>query len=137
MGHRAESAGGYPACFGPAGTVHCPLGEWAHYAALHLAGARGTGKLLKPATFKKLHTPPAGSDYAMGWAVVEQEGVGSLLTHAGSNGLFFARISISADKNLAVLVATNQGDAAAISGASAAEKALFDHALHVGSKPQP
>jgi CubicO group peptidase (beta-lactamase class C family) len=123
-----------PVCFGPAGTVHCPPGEWARYAALHLGGARGEGKLLKPETFKKLHTPPAGEDYAMGWAVVEREGVGRVLAHSGSNGLWFATIAFSAERNVAVLVATNQGDAAAVSGCREAERALFGHALHSGSR---
>ena len=48
-----------PPVLGPAGTVHLTLRDWAKFAALHLQGARGKGKLLKPATFKTLHAPHA------------------------------------------------------------------------------
>ena len=61
------------AALGPAGTVHCTVPDWAKFALLHLRGAREEGKLLlKPATFRMLHTPPAGNDYAYGWVVAEK-----------------------------------------------------------------
>ena len=63
---------------GPAGTVHCSVPDWAKFAALHLGGEPGKAKLLKPATFRALHTPPPGWDYAGGWIVVERSWAGGL-----------------------------------------------------------
>ena len=54
---------------GPAGTVHATIPDWAKFAALHLRGGQGKARLLKPATFRMLHTPPSGGDYAGGWMV--------------------------------------------------------------------
>jgi CubicO group peptidase (beta-lactamase class C family) len=43
---------------GPAGTVHCTVSDWAKFAAILMRGELGKSKLLKPATFRTLHTPP-------------------------------------------------------------------------------
>src|SRR5256885_12790301 len=56
-----------PAASAPAAAVHCSIWDFARFALFHLNGARGEGRLLKPETFTRLHTPPAGQDYAMGW----------------------------------------------------------------------
>src|SRR5579872_6405281 len=42
---------------GPAGAVHMTLGNLCHYAAEHLRGELGAGKLLTTETWKRLHTP--------------------------------------------------------------------------------
>jgi CubicO group peptidase (beta-lactamase class C family) len=94
-----------PACLGPAGTVHCALRDWARFAALH---ACGDGQLLRPETLKKLHTPPAGESYALGWGTRDEAWAGGrLLTHAGSNGMWYALIYVAPERDLALLVATN------------------------------
>ena len=99
-----------PAAIGPAGTVHCSIGDLARYAAFHLKGARGEGKLLKPETFLKLHTPVNGQDHALGWLAVERDWAGgAALTHTGSNTMFFTVIWIAPRKDFAVVVATNLG----------------------------
>jgi CubicO group peptidase (beta-lactamase class C family) len=105
-GPRADN----PPAIAPAGTVHCSIGDLAKYAAFHLRGARGTARLLKAATFKKLHTPVAGQDYALGWLAVPREWAGGLaLTHTGSNTMFFAVIWLAPAKDFGVVVATNLG----------------------------
>src|SRR5262245_19045053 len=74
-----------PPAIGPAGTVHAPLEDWAKYAALHLAGARGKSAFLKPETWKRLYTPPPGESYACGWVVRDQDWAGGrTLWHNGS-----------------------------------------------------
>jgi len=86
------------------------------FAALHLRGAEGKARLLKPATFRTLHTPPPGCDYAGGWTVVERSWAGGrTLSHNGSNTYWYASIWIIPTFDLATLVATNQAgsDAAA------------------------
>ena len=108
-----------PPAIGPAGTVHCSVGDWAKFVMLHLQGERGKAKLLKAETFKKLHTPPEGSPYAMGWLVGPSPlGKGVALNHAGSNRMWYAVTWVLPESDLAVLVMCNQGEPGA-----AAEKA--------------
>jgi CubicO group peptidase (beta-lactamase class C family) len=103
-----------PPALGPAGTVHCALADWAKFAALHLAGARGESTFLSAATFAELQTPWPGGDYALGWIVVDRAWAGGFaLTHAGSNTMFFANLWIAPAKDRALLVATNAADTAA------------------------
>jgi hypothetical protein len=99
-----------PLVIGPAGTVHCSLGDWAKYVAIHVHGETNRVGLLKPETFRKLHTPMFGGDYAFGWAVANRKwGSGRVLTHNGSNNQNFAVVWITPLRDFAVLVATNQG----------------------------
>lgn len=100
---------------GPAGTVHCSLADWAKFAELHLKGARGEkATLLSPETLSKLHTAPPDGKYALGWGVSERPwAAGKVLTHNGSNTMFYASIWMAPAKNLIFLVATNSGDEAA------------------------
>jgi CubicO group peptidase (beta-lactamase class C family) len=98
-----------PAAIGPAGTVHCSLPDLAKYALFHLAGERDGTDLLKPASFRKLHTA-VGDKYALGWMVVERPWAGGrALTHTGSNTMFFVVIWLAPERNCAVIVATNIG----------------------------
>ncbi|HVS10801.1 MAG TPA: serine hydrolase domain-containing protein [Planctomycetota bacterium] len=100
-----------PAAIGPAGSVHASLADWARFVAAHLDGERGGAKILRAASFEKLHTPPPGSEpaYAMGWGVTQRSWGGRVLTHSGSNTLWFCTVWIAPEKGFAVLVATNQG----------------------------
>jgi CubicO group peptidase (beta-lactamase class C family) len=100
-----------PLAIGPAGIVHCSIEDLAKYAAFHLAGDRGEGKLLKAETFKKLHTAVAGNDdYALGWVVRQRKWARRrALWHNGSNTMFFAVVWIAPARNFAVVVATNAG----------------------------
>ncbi len=102
-----------PPAIGPAGTVHCSIGDWAKFVALHLQGDRGEARLLSAKTFAKLHAPFKGPDpqYAMGWGVTERPwGGGRVLTHNGSNTMWFCVVWIAPKKNFAVLVACNQAE---------------------------
>ncbi|MGH9775014.1 MAG: serine hydrolase domain-containing protein [Candidatus Acidiferrales bacterium] len=98
-----------PEVIGPAGTVHCSIGDWAKFVQAHLRGEQSNAGILKPATFKRLHSPLFGGDYVAGWAVVSRAWAGgSALTHAGSNTQNFALVWVAPLKDFAVLVATNQ-----------------------------
>jgi CubicO group peptidase (beta-lactamase class C family) len=104
-GPRADN----PSGIGPAGTVHCSIGDWAKFVSFHLTRGASAPGLLKPETFDKLHSP-VGDDYAMGWIAVERPwGGGTVLTHAGSNTMWFCVAWLAPKKNFAVLIATNQG----------------------------
>jgi CubicO group peptidase (beta-lactamase class C family) len=98
----------------PAGGVHGTISDWSRFAALHLAAARGQARLLRAATFRTLHTPPAGFEYAGGWMVCQRSWAGGrALTHNGSNTAWFATIWLAPALDLGFLAATNQGGAAA------------------------
>jgi CubicO group peptidase (beta-lactamase class C family) len=100
-----------PGVIGPAGNVHCSLEDWARFARLHLQGERGEAGLLKAETFRKLHTPPFGDDYAFGWLVADRDWAGGkALTHGGSNGYWFAVIWLAPNRNSGYLAVTNLGN---------------------------
>lgn len=104
-----------PPAIGPAGTVHCTIEEFARYAAWHGRGERTGTASLKREGFVKLHTPPEGADYAMGWGVTSRPWAGGkVLTHNGSNTMFFAVMWVAPAKDMAFVAATNcPGDEAA------------------------
>jgi len=96
-----------PPAIAPGGRVHCSLDDLARYTIAHLQGERAGG-LLKPETFRKLHTPPEGSDYAGGWVVTRRGWAGGrALTHNGSNTMWYVVIWFAPEKDFAVIAATN------------------------------
>jgi len=115
-GHRRQGQQSVPLFFdnpssmGPAGTVHASLEDWARFAALHLGVVAGE-RLLQPASLKRLHTPPAGGPYALGWSVTERSWApGPVLTHSGSNTMWFCVAWLAPEARFAVLVTCNHGD---------------------------
>jgi CubicO group peptidase (beta-lactamase class C family) len=114
---------------GPAGTVHCTVPDWAKFVALHLRAARGTARLLKPPSFRALHTPPRGGEYAGGWKVVERSWANGLaLAHSGSNSNWFTAVWIAPARGFAVLAATNQGGESADTACDQAVTKLIESA---------
>jgi CubicO group peptidase (beta-lactamase class C family) len=102
-----------PPALGPAGTINIALKDWLLFAQDQLDGEHGRGKLLKPETYRKLHTPVTGN-YALGWgAKLGPDVVPLLLTHTGSNGFWLADIRIMPRHDIISLVVTNAGNAAA------------------------
>jgi CubicO group peptidase (beta-lactamase class C family) len=103
-----------PVAIGPAGIVHCSIGDWAKFAAANLPSAKT--KLVKPETLAKLHTPPAPAPgdppYAMGWMIADNQpwAGGPALTHAGNNTMWMAVAWLAPKKDFAVLVACNQAN---------------------------
>lgn len=101
-----------PPALAPAGAVHASVGDWAKFVRAHLLGERtGARDVLTAATFRKLHAPAFGGNYAGGWLVVERPWAGgrAALTHAGSNTLNYCVAWLAPARRFAVLVATNQG----------------------------
>lgn len=141
-GHRANGTAvepgpgaDNPVAIGPAGTVHCTIGDWAKFVALHLQGARGKPRLLTAETFLKLHRPAAGQGvdrYAMGWGVTKRGWAGdheNVLTHAGSNTMWFSVAWLAPDKDFAVLVVCNKGGDAAAKACDAVAAKLIGEML--------
>ena len=104
-----------PEAITPAGRVHCSIADFARFASWHARGPLRDVKLMSDETFRKLHTNPEGSDYAMGWTVTERPwGGGRVLTHNGSNTSWFAVMWVAPEKEAAYVAATNcAGDVAA------------------------
>lgn len=104
-----------PAAIGPGGTAHASLESWAKFIALHIAGARGESNFLRPETFTTLQTPAPGEDYALGWAATTRPwargdaGPGRVLTHNGSNTMWFCVAWLAPEKDLGIIVTCNRG----------------------------
>lgn len=96
-----------PPAIGPAGTVHCSLEDMARYTMIHLGHGQGDA-FLKPESFRRLHAPPDGADYACGWGVVKRGWAGGkALSHAGSNTMWYLVMWLAPEKNFSVVAATN------------------------------
>ena len=122
-----------PAAIAPAGRVHCSISDWAKFIALHLDAENGRARLLTAESFTRLHTPASGpgEQYAMGWLVAERAWAdGKVLTHSGSNTMWFCVAWLAPKKDFAVLICANQGGDAAQKACDAAAGALIE--LHAG-----
>lgn len=121
-----------PPVMGPAGRVHCTLGDWAKFVADHLRGARGgSPTLLQAESYTRLHTPVSGGNYAPGWIVVSRDwGGGVVLNHAGSNTMNFANAWLAPKRGFALLVCLNQGGDTAFRASDAAVQALLSQAVN-------
>src|SRR5262249_726346 len=96
-----------PTIANPSGRVHCTLDDMARYVIAHLEGET-KGGLLKPETFKKLHTAPAGKVYACGWVVYKRTWAGgNALMHNGSNTFWYTVMWLAPGKDFAVIASTN------------------------------
>lgn len=89
-----------PAVAGPAARLHAPLSDMMAFLAAH----RDQAPLLRAETWDRLHTPPFGGNYALGWVVCAD---GSLW-HDGSNNLWTAQVLVRGETTRAL--ATNWGD---------------------------
>lgn len=91
---------------GPAGTVHMSIADWATFASTHLS--KSDSEFLQAKTLAKLHDPDPDSNYALGWIVVERSaGQGKVLTHSGSNTMWFATIRVLPQSGSIYLAAAN------------------------------
>jgi CubicO group peptidase (beta-lactamase class C family) len=95
-----------PPAIGPAGTVHMSMRDWAKFLMAHARSGEGTPALLKPETFKLLHTPILNG-YGMGWGTAERGWGGHVITHSGSNTMWYCVTWVSPEKKFGVLVCTN------------------------------
>jgi CubicO group peptidase (beta-lactamase class C family) len=118
-----------PAAIAPAGRIHCSLDDLARFAIFHLQRGR-TGGPLKPEAFVKLHTPPAGGNYACGWVVVKRNWAGgNALMHNGSNTMWYLVMWLAPEKNFSVVVATNIAGPEAQQGCDEVAGSMIDHWL--------
>lgn len=122
-----------PVAIGPAGIVHCSIGDWAKFIAASLPSAKT--RLVKPETLEKLHTPAPGEPkYAMGWIIADNQpwAGGPALTHAGSNTMWYAVAWLAPRKDFAVVIACNQANDKACNDAALA--LIADHFQEGGGR---
>ncbi len=103
-----------PPALGPAGTVHCSMGDWAKFLKIHRDGFNGlSSPILAAEGFKKLHQPYPGQEYTPGgWLRLERPWAeGPVLTHDGSNNGNFSTAWIAPKKNMVLLSVANIGGA--------------------------
>jgi CubicO group peptidase (beta-lactamase class C family) len=108
----SSSALDNPHSFGPAGTVHCSLGDWGKFLQVHLNGfQRRDTPILRAASFAKLHTPYPGQEYTPGgWLSFSMRNQ-KVLQHTGSNTMNFANVWLFPAEEIGFVATTNAGDA--------------------------
>lgn len=114
-----------PPELGPAGTAHCSVGDWAKFLIAQVRGETVSTRLLKPETWKRLHTPQFGGEYAGGWIVTRRDWGGRVLTHAGSNTMSYCVAWLAPDRLFGVGIMTNQGGEEAARACDAAASAVI------------
>ncbi|WP_269791657.1 serine hydrolase domain-containing protein [Stenotrophomonas sp. Iso1] len=121
QGHRAgkpvttapqKSDDGVPPMYTPAGNVHMRLQDMAKFAIDQMAGSRGKGKLLTPASYRLMQTPQSGSPSAMDWGV--QPSIagrrGPVLTHGGSDGNWLAWVALFPESGNGLIAIANAAE---------------------------
>jgi CubicO group peptidase (beta-lactamase class C family) len=109
----SKSDDGVPMLFTPAGNLHMRLDDWALFCLDQLAGSRGTGKLLTPASYRLMQTAQEGAPGGLDWGV--QSGIagrrGPVLVHGGSDGNWLAWVVLFPESgNGALVIANAAGD---------------------------
>jgi len=103
---------GAPAMYAPAGFLHMPLAAWARFNLDQLAGAKGQGKLLTPASYRLMQTAQPGSPAGLDWGV--QPSIagrqGPVLVHQGSDGNWLAIVALFPQQGTGAMVVANAAD---------------------------
>lgn len=119
-----------PPVMGPAGRVHLSLPDWSKFVVDQLKGAKGRPALLKAETYKPLQSAPfPDTGYTGGGWISGRDGSGRFLGHDGSNTMNYATAHLLLDRDLAVLVAVNQGGDAGQKACAEARQALIKQFL--------
>jgi CubicO group peptidase (beta-lactamase class C family) len=109
-----------PPILGPAGRVHCSIGDLAKYVNAHIQGEKGKSKLLDAETFKLLHTGQFGGTYGFGWLLMDRPWAdGRAIFHNGSNNMNYAAAWMAPSREFGAVAASN-------CAGPAAEKAVDD-----------
>ena len=129
----SEPSGDNPRAIAPGGGVHCSVSDFAKYALFHLH--KEGGGLIGMDNMTRLHTPVGGHGYAMGWAVTKRDwGGGTVLTHTGTNTMFYAVIWLAPKRDFAVVAMGNLGGKEAFQKCDEAVGALIEKYLHTEVK---
>lgn len=125
-GHQADGTPGWwlmetlPAAVGPSGAVHLSMRDWARFVLSHVRGDRTNPRrncvLLQAQSYDRLHTAVSG--YAMGWGVTRHDWSGGrggkperlalTLYQVGDSTLWHSLTWLAPERDVAIVVATNQ-----------------------------
>jgi CubicO group peptidase (beta-lactamase class C family) len=132
-----------PPVFGSAGRLHLSLPDWARWGQAVIRAARGEQSPWSPATGKSLVTPlvedSSAFGAAFGWYVGRRAWAaptGRVLSHAGSNGRWYAVAWLAPDTNFGLLVVTNQGGDKAARAADAAAAGIIRMSRRTAPAPR-
>ncbi|MEO1535673.1 MAG: serine hydrolase domain-containing protein [Planctomycetota bacterium] len=128
MFNSAGVAPDNPPVFNSAGRVHASVVDWGRFVADFEQGLTGEGKLLQQSTYQSIAADLEADGYALGWGRAELDWAGEtpVLSHAGSNRMWFAVATIAPDKDLSLVVATNAATADAQRATEAAMNAMVE-----------
>lgn len=126
-----------PPIFGPAGTVHLSLADYARFVQVFLNNGGGW---LQPDSLQRLAIPRGGAQdgYALGWQTYGHRpwADGPVLAHEGSNTLWHAAVLVAPAKGLGVITVCNASAGGGAQAAQALSLALVT--LYTGqAAPQP
>ncbi len=122
-----RAADANPRMLVPAGGMRMSLRDWSRFCIDQMQGEHGRGALLTRQSYQLLHTGQGDSHSALGWGAADSpmKLKGPALTHAGSDGNWYALVVLFPTTGNGVLVAANAG--ASMGGDTAASRAI--HAL--------
>ncbi|HRD44912.1 MAG TPA: serine hydrolase domain-containing protein [Caulobacter sp.] len=111
-GRVAVRSDANPQMMMPAGGVRISLGDWAKFCLDQMKGEHGQGVLLKAETYKVLHTPQGDTRSGLGWGVGPKAmgRAGPALSHAGSDGNWYAVVVLYPNALGGVLAVANAGE---------------------------
>ncbi|MAB71830.1 MAG: penicillin-binding protein [Planctomycetaceae bacterium] len=99
-----------PPAISAAGTIHSTMTDWSKFLAAHLDAARGEPGVFDAGRLQELQRPPDGGDYASGWMVVRRDWAkGPVLTHNGTNTLWYSVVWMAPSRDWVMAAVTNQG----------------------------
>ncbi len=98
-----------PAWLGPAGTIHLDMSDLLEWGRAHLRACRGElPDFLSTQACERLHRPVV-RDYALGWTLMPLPGLDQpILTHDGSNTMWYASLSFSPEADVVMALTMNQ-----------------------------
>ncbi|MBI3231217.1 MAG: beta-lactamase family protein [Burkholderiales bacterium] len=102
-----------PPAMGAAGEVRLTMQEWAKFSIDQMLGERGKGKLLKAETYRFLHAQQGTSKSALGWGIKDdfpKDAPVRMISHAGSDGHWYAIIGLAPDSLEGLLIAANAAE---------------------------
>ncbi|XZE45692.1 serine hydrolase domain-containing protein [Pirellulaceae bacterium SH467] len=101
-----------PAVLGPAGTVHATMEDWCKYLRIHLMSPTDASFPLPIGieNWNRLHQSRQKTEYAGGWHTGKRDWAnGQILTHNGSNTMWYCVVFLAPERGMGVFAAANVG----------------------------
>lgn len=132
--------GDVPPVYAPAGAAHLSILDFARWAIWNAGAGRRDPALVRPETLRRLHSQviempprpdappgtPSGGGYGHGWGFAQLSYTrGVVMLHTGSNSMNLAIVLVQPERDFALVIATNRGDARADAALKAVQEALY------------